>query len=124
MNNIAIHLAMPSKDIFRGAKFYNDALDFIEAKRMEKDGVVTNLFLTNNQGFNIELVPVSYLPEQIENEFYARHLAIETDDYDALYARHVEMGIVCNVMVENKIYFIKDLDGNYMEILNKRRFEF
>ena len=48
------------------------------------------------------------------------HLAFRTDDIDAAHALHEEMGCIC---FENKamgIYFIKDPDGYWLEIVPER----
>ena len=45
------------------------------------------------------------------------HLAFVTDQYDALYAKHKEMGCVCFENPAMGIYFISDPDGYWIEIV-------
>ena len=45
------------------------------------------------------------------------HLAFVTDQYDALHARHKEMGCVCFENPAMGIYFISDPDGYWIEIV-------
>ena len=49
-----------------------------------------------------------------DNEF---HLCMRTDDFDAAYRRHKEMGCICYENQEMGIYFISDPDGYWTEII-------
>ena len=48
------------------------------------------------------------------------HLAFVTNEYEAFYARHQEMGCVCFDNREMGIYFIQDPDGYWIEIVPER----
>ena len=48
------------------------------------------------------------------------HLAFDAEDYDALHARHQAMGCICYENPAMGIYFIKDPDGYWLEIVPKR----
>ena len=52
-----------------------------------------------------------------DNEF---HLALETDDYEASYQKHKEMGCICYENPPMGIYFITDPDEYWIEIVPKR----
>lgn len=45
------------------------------------------------------------------------HLAFFVDDFDAAYQKHKAMGCICYENTEMGIYFIKDPDGYWLEIL-------
>ena len=49
-----------------------------------------------------------------ENEF---HLAFVTDDYEAAFKKHSEMGCVCFNNEEMGIYFINDPDNYWIEVV-------
>jgi lactoylglutathione lyase len=48
-------------------------------------------------------------------------LAFETDDYEAAYKLHKEMGCICYENPEMGIYFIVDPDGYWLEIVPARK---
>ena len=43
-----------------------------------------------------------------------------SDDFDASYAKHNEMGCICYENKKMGLYFINDPDGYWIEILPKR----
>lgn len=45
------------------------------------------------------------------------HIGFRTEDYEAAYAKHKEMGCICFENKEMGIYFIEDPDGYWMEIV-------
>ena len=49
------------------------------------------------------------------------HLAFETDDFEAAHELHEEMGCICFENKEMGIYFIKDPDGYWIEIIPRRK---
>ena len=49
-----------------------------------------------------------------DNEF---HLAFTTDDYEAAHEKHAAMGCICFENHEMGLYFIKDPDGYWIEIV-------
>ena len=49
------------------------------------------------------------------------HLAFRTDDFDAAYALHKEMGCICYENPAMGIYFIQDPDGYWLEIVPVRK---
>ena len=48
------------------------------------------------------------------------HLALVTDDYDAAYKKHKEMGCIAFENPAMGIYFVTDPDGYWIEIVPKR----
>ncbi|MBE6987145.1 MAG: lactoylglutathione lyase, partial [Ruminococcaceae bacterium] len=49
------------------------------------------------------------------------HLAFRTDDFDAAYAKHKEMGCICFENPKMGIYFISDPDGYWLEVVPTRK---
>lgn len=123
MENFCLHVALDVVDMQNCIDFYEKALGYKEVKRFENNGIITNMFLSDGGHFGIELVQVEEPSDKSNVSYLSNHIAIETDDFDELYKKHEEMGIVDKLHVPNKIYFIHDPEGHYMEILNKRRFE-
>ena len=56
---------------------------------------------------------------QIQNR--ALHLAFQTDDFDTAYQLHKEMDCICYENPEMGIYFIKDPDGYWLEVVPSRK---
>jgi lactoylglutathione lyase len=44
-----------------------------------------------------------------------------TDNYDAAYALHKEMGCICYENTAMGLYFIEDPDGYWLEIVSAKR---
>ena len=49
------------------------------------------------------------------------HLAFRTDEYDALYRKHKEMGCICYENPGMGVYFISDPDGYWTEIVPEQK---
>lgn len=107
----------------KSLEFYKEALGFTESKRIvADDNSFILVYLTD--GKSEHLLELTYLTDRAnpydlgENEF---HLAVETDDFDASYKKHLEMGCI---VFENKavgIYFIADPDNYWIEILPSKK---
>ena len=110
-------------DLEKSMKFYEEALGLREIRRIEpSDGSFIIVYLGNGESdFQLEL---TWLRDQDrpynlgDCEF---HLAFQTDDFDAAYAKHKEMGCICYENPEMGIYFITDPDGYWLEILPTRK---
>ena len=107
-------------DLDRSLTFYRDALGLEPVRR--KTGPVGSFQLVylgdGETGFQLELTWLrdrGAKPYDLgECEF---HLAFVTDQYDALHARHKEMGCECFENPAMGIYFISDPDGYWIEIV-------
>jgi len=104
----------------KSMEFYQEALELKEVRRIAGDKH-TIVFLSDGIGdFKLEL---TWLKDQKEpynlgdEEF---HLAFETEDFNAAYAKHQKMGCICFENREMGIYFIQDPDGYWLEIVPKR----
>ena len=102
--------------------FYKEALNLKEARRLEMP-TFTLVYLGDEK--TPYLLELTYLHERKEpynlgdNEI---HLAMLVDDYEAAHERHKAMGCICYENEKMGIYFIKDPDGYWTEILPLSRY--
>ncbi|MEI2999404.1 MAG: VOC family protein [Victivallis sp.] len=115
-----IHNNFNVLDLDKSLKFYAEALDMKETRRISApDGSFIIVYLKCDKGDHLlELTWMRDMDRPYDlgdNEF---HLAFETDDYEAAHARHKAMGCICYENPEMGIYFISDPDGYWLEILS------
>lgn len=110
-------------DLEKSLKFYEDALGLTVSRSIEsKDGSFKIVYLTDGQ--TDHLLELTWLKEWDrpynlgDNEF---HLALRTDDYEASYQKHKEMGCICYENPAMGIYFINDPDEYWLEIIPEKR---
>lgn len=102
--------------------FYKETLGLVPVReKRAEDGSFRLVYLGDGHSdFTLEL---TYLTERTEPynlgecEF---HLAFQTSEYDALHAKHQEMGVICYENPAMGIYFIADPDGYWIEIVPVR----
>lgn len=109
-------------DLDRSLAFYRDTLGLSPVREKEAaDGAFKLVFLGDRlTGFQLELTWLRDRTEPYNLGECEFHLAFETDEYDALYAKHKEMGCICFENPAMGIYFISDPDGYWIEIVPKR----
>lgn len=122
MKFVPIHENYNVTDLDRSLKFYKDALGLYEKRRhAQPDGSFVIVFIgTDDSDFEMELTWLRDHPQKYdlgEDEF---HLAFCTDDFDAAYKRHSEMGCICFENTAMGLYFIEDPDGYWIEILPRK----
>lgn len=121
MNTFA-HFNFNVLDLEKSIKFYDEAFGLKPVReKILGDNFAKLVFLGDGKtGFELEL---TYLYDRTEPynlgecEF---HLAIATDDYEGLYAKHQEMGIIAFDNKEVGVYFVTDPDGYWIEIVHAR----
>jgi lactoylglutathione lyase len=103
--------------------FYKKALNLEETQRYEEpDNSFKLVFL--GDGKSEHRLELTWMAERKEpynlgdNEF---HLAFTTDDFEKAHELHERMGCICYENRAMGIYFIKDPDGYWIEILPSRR---
>lgn len=118
-----VHENYNVKDLQRSIEFYGEALGLKEVRRINaEDGSFIIVYLENGDGgFQLELTWLRDFDREYnlgDNEF---HLAFETEDYDAAYVKHKEMGCICYENPAMGIYFISDPDGYWLEIVPAKK---
>ena len=109
-------------DLEKSLEFYDKALGLKEIKRIEaEDGSFIIVFIGNETtDFQLELTWLRDITEPYNLGDEEFHLAFNTDDYEAAHKLHEEMGCICFENTEMGIYFIKDPDGYWLEIVPER----
>ncbi|MBE6045993.1 MAG: lactoylglutathione lyase [Clostridiales bacterium] len=114
-----IHENYNVSDLQASLDFYEKALGLTEVRRkVAEDGSFIIVYVSNEEAdFELELTWLRDHPQKYnlgEEEF---HLAFYTDDYEAAHKLHEEMGCICFENHEMGLYFIKDPDGYWLEIV-------
>ena len=114
-----IHENYNVADLAVSIPFYEKALGLHEVRRKEAaDGSFIIVYLANdNSDFELELTWLRDMDRPYNLGDCEFHLAFRTDDYEAAHAKHEKMGCICYENPQMGIYFIKDPDGYWLEIL-------
>ncbi len=123
MNFTFNHFNFNVANLEKSLEFYDKALGLKEVRRINaKDDSFIIVYLGDGTGnFSLELTWLKDREEPYDLGECEYHLALVTDDYDAAYKKHKEMGCICYENSNMGIYFIEDLDGYWLEILPKRK---
>ncbi len=119
--NTFYHFNFNVLDLQKSMDFYEQALGLTEVRRVERENFTLVYLGDGVTDFTLEL---TYLHDRTtpynlgECEF---HLALHTDDYEAMLAKHTEMGCVSFVNPTMGIYFITDPDGYWIELVPSKR---
>jgi lactoylglutathione lyase len=110
-------------DLEKSLAFYKSTLGLEEVRRHKaKDGSFVLVFL--GDGRTPHRLEITWLRDRREaydlgdNEM---HLAFTVDDYDAAYANHKKLGVICYENPAMGIYFIEDPDGYWLEVIPEKR---
>ena len=122
MNFTFNHFNFNIFDLDRSLKFYEEALGLKEVRRKEaEDGTFILVYLGDGKtNFSLELTWMRDREEPYDLGDEEFHLALVTDDYEAAYKKHKEMGCIAFENPAMGIYFITDPDGYWIEIVPKR----
>lgn len=117
-----IHENYNVRDLDRSLAFYEKALGLKEKRRTEaKDGSFIIVYLGNDTtDFELELTWLRDFDRDYHLGDCEFHLAFRTADFDQAYKLHEEMGCICFENPDMGIYFIKDPDGYWLEIVPER----
>ena len=115
-----IHENYNVADLDRSLAFYREALGLHEVRRKEKPEFTIVYLADDTEGFELELTWLRDRdkPYNLGDEEF--HLAFRTDDMEAAHALHEKMGCICYENPAMGIYFIKDPDGYWLEIVPAR----
>lgn len=116
-----IHENYNVADLDRSLAFYREALGLHEVRRKEKPEFTIVYLADDTEGFELELTWLRDRdkPYNLGDEEF--HLAFRTDDMEAAHALHEKMGCICYENPAMGIYFIKDPDGYWLEIVPSRK---
>lgn len=114
-----IHENYNVADLAKSMAFYEEALGLKETRRKEADdGSFIIVYMANeNSDFELELTWLRDMDRPYNLGDCEFHLAFRTDDYEAAHAKHEAMGCICYENPKMGIYFIKDPDGYWLEVL-------
>ena len=109
-------------DLGKSLEFYDKALGLKPVRRIDaEDGSYSIVFIGNDTtDFQLELTWLRDRTEPYSLGDEEFHLAFHTDDYEAAHKLHEEMGCICFENPEMGIYFIKDPDGYWLEIVPEK----
>ena len=113
------HFNFNVTDLDRSLKFYKEALGLSPVRRKEaEDGSYVIVFLGDRRTtFRLELTWLRDHPQKYDLGECEFHLALKAPDYAEAHAKHKEMGCICFENPAMGIYFIKDPDGYWIEII-------
>ena len=114
-----IHENYNVRDLDRSLAFYREALELeVVEEKTADDGSFKLVYLGDGEtGFRLELTWLKDRTQPYDLGEQEFHLALLTDRFDELLARHRAMGCVCFENPAMGIYFIEDPDGYWIEIV-------
>ncbi len=117
-----IHQNFNVFNLEKSLKFYKNALNLTEARRMEaENGSFIIVYLEDEtKNFQLELTWLKDQEKPYDLGDQEFHLAFRTDNYDQAYNLHQAMGCICYENKDMGIYFIEDPDGYWLEIVPTR----
>ncbi|MGI6086201.1 MAG: VOC family protein [Acetivibrionales bacterium] len=123
MNFRIDHYNINVTDLDKSVKFYQKALELnVVRKKTAEDGSFVLVFLGDEStSQKIELTWLRDKEGRYELGDNESHIAFITDDYEAAYKLHKEMGCICYENKSMGIYFIEDPDGYWLEIIPAKR---
>jgi len=114
-----VHTNINVMDIQKSLDFYEKALGMKVARRKKADdGSFELVYISDGTSSNtLELTWLRDKDTPYELGDNESHIAFVTDDFDAAFKLHKEMGCVCFENESMGIYFIEDPDGYWLEVL-------
>ena len=103
-------------DLEKSLKFYEEAFGLKVVRKVDNDDF-TLCFIANEHGeHQIELTWLKDRTEPYNLGDNEIHLCFWTDDFEASYQHHKEMGVICFENPAMGIYFVEDPDGYWLEV--------
>ncbi|MCL2249219.1 MAG: VOC family protein [Oscillospiraceae bacterium] len=114
-----VHTNINVMDIQKSLTFYEKALGMkVERRKKAGDGSFELVYISDGISSNtLELTWLRDKETPYELGDNESHIAFVTDDFDAAFKLHKEMGCICFENESMGIYFIEDPDGYWLEIL-------
>lgn len=108
-------------DLDRSLTFYREALGLHEVRRKESADFTIVYVADDTETFELELTWLGDRKEPYSLGDEEFHLAFAADDFEAAHALHEKMGCICFENTAMGVYFIKDPDGYWLEIVPARK---
>lgn len=112
-----IHNNLNVLNLAKSLAFYEKALGLKETARIEMPEFTLAYLGDAVTPHLLELTEIKGRIEPYQMGENNNHLAFYVDDYEAAHKLHEEMGCICYENTDMGIYFIKDDDENWLEIL-------
>ena len=108
-------------DLEKSLKFYQEALNMHEVRRIEKPAFTIVYLEDGSSSHQLELTWMREMdrPYDLGDEEF--HLAFRVDDFAAAHELHEKMGCISYENKDMGIYFIQDPDGYWLEIIPEQR---
>ncbi|MGT2803309.1 lactoylglutathione lyase [Streptococcus henryi] len=124
-----LHTCVRVKDLDASIKFYQDALNFKEVRRMdfpEHKFTLVYMALEDDPNYELELT-YNYGHEGYDLGNGYGHIAVGVEDLDAMHQAHEEAGYTVTNLSglpdkEKMFYFITDPDGYKIEVIRLKQF--
>lgn len=124
-----LHTCVRVKDLDASIKFYQDALNFKEVRRMdfpEHKFALVYMALEDDPNYELELT-YNYGHEGYDLGNGYGHIAVGVEDLDAMHQAHEEAGYTVTNLSglpgkEKMFYFITDPDGYKIEVIRLKQF--
>lgn len=115
-----VHQNFNVLNLDKSLAFYQQALGLHEVRRKEKEDFTLVYLADDTDTFQLELTWLKgrETPYNLGDEEF--HLAFATDDMEAAHALHEKMGCICYENLSMGIYFIKDPDGYWLEVVPEK----
>lgn len=124
MEFTAVHSNITVADLDRSIAFYEKAFGMKVVRRVEREEKGFRLVFMESKegGHRLELTWYKdwskYSPgENEELHGFIPHIGFVPDDFKTALEYHKGMGIVCFESPQRGVYFVKDPDGHWMEIV-------
>lgn len=123
MNFKMVHENYNVYDLEKSLAFYKEALGLTEKRRkVASDGSYIIVFVGNEcSDFELELTWLRDWERPYNLGDCEFHLAFRVEEFEEAYKKHKEMDCICYENPKMGIYFIKDPDGYWLEIVPVRK---
>lgn len=110
------HANINVTDLEASIRFYDEALGLKEARRIKHDDFTIAFLSDGASGVLLELTWLKDKEGPYNLGDNESHICFVTDDFDAVYLKHKDMGIVSFENKDMGVYFIEDPDGYWHEV--------
>jgi len=110
-------------DLEKSLKFYDEALDLKPVREKDaSDGSFKLVYLGDGKtDFQLELTYLKDRKEPYDLGDEEFHLAFTVENMEEAHSRHEKLGVICFENPSMGIYFIKDPDGYWIEIVPEKK---